>query len=288
MINAGQVSEISEIRLSNRLALRYQKSGAGAPLLLLHTIRTQLEYFRGLVPMLADRFTVYALDLPGHGHSPIDLSAKFDEPYFRQGVRAFIEHLDLKDVILAGESIGGTLALTVASELPHRVKAVVATNPYDYDTRYGDGVRRGNMLANIVIGSFGIPFVGMISAALEKPFILGPILRGGFRDKSKLSHDLLLEFDRAGRRPGFRTVERRTFAGWRSWSEARSHYGSIKAVVTIVYGDSDWSTDAERQHTVAAIPGARLVTLARTGHFAALERPKEIASIIRDSEIVGG
>ena len=33
------------------------------------------------------------------------------------------------------------------------VRRVVAVNPYDYETRYGDGIRRGNWFANLIIGS---------------------------------------------------------------------------------------------------------------------------------------
>ena len=68
------------------------EGGNGPPLVLLHTIRTQLEYFRELVPKLtSSRFT-----RPGHGHSPIDMSAAFDEPYFRGAIVAFSKKLDLK------------------------------------------------------------------------------------------------------------------------------------------------------------------------------------------------
>ncbi len=49
--------------------LRYLKAGTGAPLVLLHTVRTQAEHFRHLIPLVADRYTVYALDLPGMGYS---------------------------------------------------------------------------------------------------------------------------------------------------------------------------------------------------------------------------
>jgi pimeloyl-ACP methyl ester carboxylesterase len=63
----------------------------------LHTIRTQLEYFRYLAPLRADNFTVYAVDLPGHGRSPIDKAAPYDEPYLRQGIIQFIERLDLRE-----------------------------------------------------------------------------------------------------------------------------------------------------------------------------------------------
>ena len=64
------------MRISDQLGLRYQMSGNGPPLVLLHTIRTQLEYFRALAPLLSEKYTVYAVDLAGHGHSPIDRSTQ--------------------------------------------------------------------------------------------------------------------------------------------------------------------------------------------------------------------
>ena len=85
----------SLLKISDKLSIRFQKTGSGPPLLLIHTIRTQLEYFRALAPLLARSHTVYAIDLPGHGHSPIDPSASFDEPYFRQAVIRVIEELNL-------------------------------------------------------------------------------------------------------------------------------------------------------------------------------------------------
>ena len=131
-----------------------------------------------------------------------------------------------------------------------------------------------------MIGSFGLPVVGAVNATLENTIFLGIILRGGLHDKSKLPRDLLWQFDKSGRRRGYRTMERRVFAKWRSWGEARALYGGVKVPVRVVYGASDWSRMPERQRTVSAIPGARMIALAETGHFASLERPKELADII--------
>lgn len=273
-------SEMHTLRLDDQLTLRYRRTGAGRPLVLLHTIRTQLDYFRDIIPKLSKHFTVYAVDLPGHGYSSIDLAQRFDEPYFRRSIRAFIDALDLKDVLVAGESIGAVLALTIASELPERISAVVASNAYDYDDRFGDGVRRGNAVANIAIGSYALPVVGAISAALENPIVLGVVLRGGLVDKTKLPSDLLYEFDRSGRRPGYRTVERRTFAGWRSWGLARQKYQVVRAPVTLVYGASDWSHPSERERTKSALPGAREITLDKASHFSVLEQPDAWAQIL--------
>ena len=162
----------SLLQVSDALALRYQKTGDGPPLILMHTIRTQLEYFRSLAPALAKSHTVYAIDLPGHGRSPIDPDARLDEPYFRRAVIGFVEKFDFADVALIGESIGGALALTVAAAIPQRVKRVFAINPYDYETRYGDGIRRGSWFANFIIGSLQFPVLGAFNASLENKLVL--------------------------------------------------------------------------------------------------------------------
>jgi pimeloyl-ACP methyl ester carboxylesterase len=111
MLSVAEVKP-SLLKISDRLSLRFQETGSGPPLLLIHTIRMQLEYFRSLAPLLARSHTRDAIDLPGHGHSPIDPRASFDEPYFRQAVIGFIEELSLSAVTVVGESIGGTLAKT--------------------------------------------------------------------------------------------------------------------------------------------------------------------------------
>ena len=186
----------------------------------------------------------------------------------------------LREVALVGESIGAVLALTVAAEIPHRIRSVYALNPYDYETRYGDGIRRGNWFANMIIGSLQIPVFGAMGAALENRLVLGKIMAGGYADPRKLPADLLAEFDETGRRPNYRYVEQKVLAGWRSWEKARERYSGVKAPVTLIYGARDWSRTPERERTKAALRDARLFTLQNTGHFSAIENPKEVASII--------
>jgi pimeloyl-ACP methyl ester carboxylesterase len=282
MRDLTKLGQVSEITVDGGRTLRYLKAGSGKPLLLLHTIRTQLDYFQYVIPQLSARFTVYALDLPGHGYSSIDTTANYDEPYLRSGVASFIKKLDLKDLTLVGESIGGVLALTVASELPDRVISMVSSNPYDYDTRYGDGVRRGNFFANFIVGSLAIPVAGAIFAALENKLILAWIMRGGLRAKKSMPDDLLSEFNSVGRRKGYRHVERDVFANWRSWGEARSKYREVKAPVTLVYGDGDWSKPSERKRT-ADVLRTQIVTVKDTGHFAFVDRPEKMLEIISRS-----
>ena len=116
----------------------------------MHTIRTQLDYFHRVVPQLWDSFTVYALDLPGMGWSDIVPGARYEEPELRAAVVEFVTGLDLHDVTLAGESLGGALSLHASVDLKDRVRRVVAFNSYDYPS----GLERGNLFARFIIITF--------------------------------------------------------------------------------------------------------------------------------------
>ncbi len=280
MQDLSKIGQVSDIQIDSSRTLRFLKTGTGAPLILLHTIRTQLDYFQEVIPLLAQHYTVYAVDLPGHGYSSIDTKANYDEPYFRSAVITFIEKLDLREVTLVGESIGAVLALTVASALPERIKAVISSNTYDYDTRYADGVRRGNFIANFILGQFAIPVLGAVFAAMENKPFLGFILRGGLRMKRWMPNQLLTEFNRAGYRKGYRYVERNVFANWRSWGEARSMYAAVKAPVKLIYGEHDWSTLDERKRTAKALGDVTITTVANTGHFAFVDNPHKLVELV--------
>lgn len=260
--------------------VRYVRVGRGPALVLMHTVRTQLDLFQRVIPKLTNDFTVYALDYPGFGWSEIVPNAKYEEPIMRRHIIEFIDKLGLRDVTLAGESIGATLALTVASELADRVRQVVAFNTYDYLP----GLERANLLASIIIKSVRAPVVGPIFAALENRMILAGIARGGVYDPRALPADFVSELARVGKRPGYSKVARAVYRSLPSFVAARSLYSAIQVPVTLVYGDHDWSHVPEREAVLAKIKGAQLVTLENTGHFSALESPEQFARILIDSK----
>lgn len=265
--------KIKHIALDNGFTLRYLQSGKGQPLLLMHTIRTQLDYFQKLIPLLEKNYEIYAIDLPGHGYSSL-IETEYTETLMRATVQEFIEKLDLNNVVLVGESIGGVLSLTVAAELPNRISRVVSLNPYDNGEDFGGSIRRSEN--GWLVASFKL-HKGYIS---PPRFILNSVLKGGFYDNDKLPESLVTEFSNAGKQEGFHLAQYSTFANWKSWLDAKSLYKNIKSPVTLIYGSHDWSRSEERRNTATLIPKSEVFTLKNTGHFSSLENPVQVSNII--------
>ena len=52
MQNLSNIGQVAELQIDGSISLRYLKAGRGAPMVLLHTIRTQLDYFQAVIPAL--------------------------------------------------------------------------------------------------------------------------------------------------------------------------------------------------------------------------------------------
>ena len=256
--------------------LRYLTGGSGKPLVLLHTVRTQAEHFRHLIPLVQQNYTVYALDLPGMGYSEIVPGASYDEPAMRAGVKRLLTQLDLRDVTLLGESLGAVLALTAAADLPDRVRRVVAVNPYDYRA----GITRTSLLARLIINGVIAPGIGPMLAKQEPKPILRAILAGGMLDPTALGDDYLDELLQIGRRPGYPTVARAVYRNLPSLIAARADYSKVTAPIHLVYGEKDWSRRSDRQANRRLMPEAEFTELPNVGHFIALEHPDVSADLL--------
>ena len=262
----------------NGCGIRYLRVGSGTPIVFVHTLRTQLDMFLRVIEQLdTTQADAIAIDLPGHGESDAP-PADYTAGYFADAVEGLLEHLELHNTVFVGESIGASIGLILAARGNPRIARVVAVNPYDYG-RWG-GVRRSSPLNNVVFTTILWPALGPIVARAGTRGVLRLVLAGGLHDRHNLPPALVDQIARCGRLPGHARAFRSLCLQWRSWLSARAQYGQVNVPVTLVYGDDDWSHPAERDANARDIPGAHLVTLKATGHFASLEKPEEIADLI--------
>jgi pimeloyl-ACP methyl ester carboxylesterase len=261
------------------IRLRYVKSGQGPALVLLHTLRTQLDIFAKLIPELAGSFTVYALDYPGHGWSAIP-STEYTPALFTDTVGRFLDQQKIENATLAGISIGGSIPLLLAARRHPAVARVVSINPYDYAR--GRGLARANALARLMVAAALVPVLGETFMRLRNPLVEKLILQGGVARADALPESFLREMYAVGCRRGHYRAFLNLLRNAYRWEDARAEYGRISVPVLLVYGDRDWSRESERRATLEQIPGARMEFVRDGGHFLSLDRPQEVIRLIRD------
>jgi pimeloyl-ACP methyl ester carboxylesterase len=258
--------------------VRYIKTGGGPSLILLHTLRTQLDIYQTMIPELARHFTVYALDYPGHGWSDIPDAGYAPEDFYRW-TAAFLDRLAIRQATVVGISIGGPIALVLAARQHPAVARIIAVNPYDYGPAAG-GVRNSSLAARLVLTYADTPILGSTIMRLRTRPVLDRIVQGGVAAPEALPGALARELYEVGNRPGHYQGFLSLLANEKLWPEARKEYPRIQVPVLLVYGDQDWAPAEDRERTRSLIPGVVVETVANGGHFLSLDRPVELNRLI--------
>ena len=108
----------------NGINLYYETHGSGRPLVLLHGGLMSGETFGPVLPLLAERHQVIAVDLQGHGRTA-DIDRPIDVRLMAGDVAALIDHLRLATPDVVGYSLGGGVALHTAAKHPAKVRRLV-------------------------------------------------------------------------------------------------------------------------------------------------------------------
>jgi len=114
----GQYAEV------NGINLYYEIHGSGRPLILLHGGLGSGEMFGPVLPLLAERHQVVAVDLQGHGRTA-DIDRPIDVRLMAGDIAALIDHLRLTTPDVVGYSLGGGVALHTAARYPTKVRRLV-------------------------------------------------------------------------------------------------------------------------------------------------------------------
>lgn len=132
--NASALPSIADRTLMiDQTEIAYKDSGAGRVILCLHAVGHSSADFESLYELPLDKYRVIAIDFPGHGKSGKPMQA-ISASYFKKVVDSFVRAMNLHDIVIVGNSIGGATAIRLASDNPN-IKALALADPGGMDKR---------------------------------------------------------------------------------------------------------------------------------------------------------
>jgi pimeloyl-ACP methyl ester carboxylesterase len=222
----------------NGISLYYATIGHGSPVVLLHGGLSNSDYWGNQVRALAPRHLVIVVDSRGHGRS-----TRGARPYgydlMADDVMALLDMLHIPKADVVGWSDGAILGLDLAIHHPERVGKVFA------------------FAANTVTSG--------VQEGVEKNATFARFIERAGHEYAKLSATPR-DYD------AFVAQITKMWETEPSWTDAQLQ--SIRAPVLVVDGDHDEAIKREHtEHIAATIPGAGLLILPNTSHFAFLQDP---------------
>ncbi|HET6294591.1 MAG TPA: alpha/beta fold hydrolase [Kribbella sp.] len=253
--------------------IAYDRKGAGPPLLLLHGIGHHRQAWDPVLDRLAESRDVIALDFPGFGESPDVPPGVPDEvDSYVRAVQAFSEALDLDRPHVAGNSMGGLIALRLGQL--GLVRSVTAFSPAGLWTprQRAWALNVLNSMHRVACRTPPATVRRMARTAAGRRLMTGMIYH---RPGQRSPEAVIAETAAMAAAPAFDRVLRLGRSGI-------TFEGDVPGIpVTIAWGTNDrvlppsQSTRAHRQ-----IPGARIVPLPASGHVPMNDNPALVTNVI--------
>jgi pimeloyl-[acyl-carrier protein] methyl ester esterase len=245
------------------VSVHVESVGQGPPLVLLHGWALHSGLWGPLLPHLARRFRVHAVDLPGHGHSAVT------DPYTLDEIVGAVDRAlasERSPLTVLGWSLGGVVAMEWALAQPARVArlVLVGTSP-----RFVAGEDWPHAMAAATLARFGDEL--SLSYRLTLQRFLSLQLHGSDHGRAALALMRKHLFTRGEPAPEVLAAA----LGILSGIDLRARAPAIAQPALVVAGDRDTLAPAgAARWLAAALPAAALVTIEGAGHAPFLSHPE--------------
>jgi pimeloyl-ACP methyl ester carboxylesterase len=284
--NLRPVREVTAPSLQFRTIHGYRRAfriaGEGPAILLIHGIGDNSTTWEGVHAQLAQRFTVIAPDLLGHGKSDKP-RADYSVAAYANGMRDLLSVLDIERVTIVGHSLGGGVAMQFAYQFPQLVERLILVG--------AGGVTKD---VNFVLRLASLPMGSEAIALLRLPLVLPAVqvagkIVGKTLGTTALGHDLpnmlrvLNDLPEPTASAAFsRTL--RAVVDWRGQIVTMLDrcYLTEAIPVQIIWGTRD-AVVPVRHATMAhaAMPGSRLEIFEGSGHFPFHDDPARFIDVVQ-------
>jgi magnesium chelatase accessory protein len=251
-----------------------QRCGAGPVALLLHGTGASTHSWAGLMPLLAERFTVVAPDLPGHAFTSMPDGSRMSLPGMARSVAELIGELSLSPVLVIGHSAGAAVGIRMCLDRRIAPSAVVGINAALLPFR-GFAGQVFSPLAKLLVLNPLVPRIFAWSASDERA--VARLLRSTGTEPDSKFLDL---YARLFRNSGHVAGALAMMARWDLDSIERE-LARLEMPLLLVAGSADAAVPADDSFRAAKAARTSRVTVIRgAGHLLHEERPDETARIV--------
>jgi pimeloyl-ACP methyl ester carboxylesterase len=259
----------------------FRVAGEGPAILLIHGIGDNSATWEDVQTKLAQRFTVIAPDLLGHGRSDKP-RADYSVAAYANGMRDLLAVLDIERVTVIGHSLGGGVTMQFAYQYPQLVERIVLVGTGGVTKDVHFALR----LASLPMGSEALALL-RLPGALPAMQVFGRVV-GTILGSTKFGRDLpdvlrvLAELPEPTASSAFsRTL--RAVVDWRGQVVTMLDrcYLTQSVPVQLIWGEDDSVIPVNHaQMAHAAMPGSQLEIFENSGHFPFHDDPDRFVEVV--------
>ncbi|MGV0605507.1 alpha/beta fold hydrolase [Mycolicibacterium sp. XJ1904] len=259
----------------------YRVAGSGPAIVLIHGIGDNSTTWETVQSKLAQRFTVIAPDLLGHGKSDKP-RADYSVAAYANGMRDLLSILDIDHVTVIGHSLGGGVAMQFAYQFPQLVDRLILVG--------AGGVTKD---VNIALRFASLPLGSEALALLRLPFVLPAVqavgrVAGGMFGSTGLGRDLpqVLRILNDLPEPTASSAFARTLRAVVDWrgqvvTMLDRCYLTQSVPVQLIWGSCDAVIPVSHARMAhAAMPGSQLEIFDGSGHFPFHDDPDRFVEVV--------
>lgn len=261
-------SDYSHFADIDGVRIHYQDKGTGTALVLMHGLSSSTYSWKDVFEPLSKSFHVIAVDLKGHG-----FSGKPDGDYTRRAQAVLVMHLldqlKIEKAWLAGNSMGGEIALNIALQSPQRVEGLILIDSAGVNVP-------GN--ASLTPAYTRIPVVGriLVALAMTSDKLVRQSLEKSFYDDTQVTAERVAAYYRPLRTRGGQLAAFRAREQFEQFP-IETDLGKVNAPALIIWGAEDpvFPPAAGRKMN-SLIRKSTLVIFEKCGHQPQEELPERV------------
>ena len=257
----------------------YRTAGQGPVVLLVHGITGDSRQWNEIILQLADRYTVLAPDLLGHGQSAKP-RGDYSLGAYAVSLRDLLIVLGLRRATVVGHSLGGGIAMQFSYEYPVFCERLVLVD----SGGLGSGVSLLLRAAALPGSELVLPLLAasrMLDAGRLAGGLLGRLgLRAG-TDIEEIARGHATLADGEARAAFVQTLRAVVGPGGQRINAANRLYLAQRLPLLLIWGEHDTLIPVAHAHeTHAQLPASHLEVFGDSGHFPQLDEPERFIDVL--------